>query len=62
MDTLPDKFTKENVTEGPAKGTHARLEPMIEDFYKSMGWDKNGVPKPETLKALDLDSSELQSL
>jgi aldehyde:ferredoxin oxidoreductase len=62
MDTLPDKFTKEKVAEGPAKGTHARLEPMIEDFYKSMGWDENGVPEPETLKSLDLDPSELESL
>jgi aldehyde:ferredoxin oxidoreductase len=62
MDNLPDKFTREKVTEGPAKGTRVQLEPMIEDFYKSMGWDKNGVPMAGTLKDLGLDPSEVESL
>jgi aldehyde:ferredoxin oxidoreductase len=52
MDSLPEKFTREKVAEGPAKGTRVRLEPMIADFYKSMGWDKNGIPTAETMKTL----------
>jgi aldehyde:ferredoxin oxidoreductase len=62
MDNLPDKFTKEPVTEGPSKGTFANLEPMIDDFYEIMGWDVNGIPTSETLSKFDLDVKELEKL
>lgn len=62
MDTLPDKFTKEIVSEGPSKGTFANLEPMVDDFYTNMRWDKYGIPLPETLKKFDLDYKELEKL
>lgn len=62
MDTLPDKFTKEVVSEGPSKGTFANLEPMVDDFYKSMNWDENGIPTSETLKKFDLNYNELEKL
>jgi aldehyde:ferredoxin oxidoreductase len=28
---------------------------MIDELYKHHGWDKNGVPTPETLKRLCID-------
>lgn len=55
MDNLPDKFTTEPVSQGPAKGTKVDLEPMIADFYRAMGWDDEGKPTPETLARLGLD-------
>lgn len=58
MDSLPDKFTKEPVPEGPAKGAMVNLEPMIADFYQAMGWDENGIPLPETLNRLGLRKRE----
>ena len=54
MDNLPDKFTTEPVSQGPAKGTKVDLEPMIADFYRAMGWDDEGKPLPETLARLGL--------
>jgi aldehyde:ferredoxin oxidoreductase len=29
---------------------------MIDEFYEHKGLDKNGVPKPETLKRLGLEN------
>ncbi|MEN8244251.1 MAG: aldehyde ferredoxin oxidoreductase family protein [Thermodesulfobacteriota bacterium] len=54
MDNLPEKFTNEPISEGPAKGAKLDLEPMIADFYRAMGWNDNGVPTPETLDRLGL--------
>ena len=28
---------------------------MVDEFYTHNGWDKKGVPTPETLRRLDLD-------
>jgi aldehyde:ferredoxin oxidoreductase len=54
MDTLPEKFLREPIEDGPAKGAKVNLKPMLEDFYRSMGWDEKGVPLPETLARLGL--------
>ncbi len=59
LDTLPDKFTREAVPRGPAQGARADLAPMIADFYRTMGWDTQGVPLPETLRKHGLDPAEL---
>lgn len=54
-DTLPKRFTKEPMPEGPGKGQIANLEIMLDDYYKLRGWDrKTGKIKPETLKRLGL--------
>lgn len=58
MDMLPDKFTKDPLTQGPAAGFCVDLKPMVADFYRCMGWDEAGVPKAETLKAIGLTSNE----
>lgn len=54
-DRLPEKFLREPVKEGPAKGTVINLEPMLREFYAIMGWDENGAVTTEKLKELDLD-------
>jgi aldehyde:ferredoxin oxidoreductase len=54
LDTLPEKFLKEPIGEGPSTGAKVDLKPMVQEFYKTMGWDDQGVPLPETLSTFDL--------
>ncbi len=54
-DTLPDRFLKEPMPTGPAKGHVCRLHEMLDDYYEAAGIDKEtGVPKDETLRELGL--------
>ncbi len=55
-DTLPDRFF-EGRHGGPAaskKQDREKLQKAVSYYYSIMGWDKNGVPTPETLEALDI--------
>ncbi|MBN1835261.1 MAG: aldehyde ferredoxin oxidoreductase family protein [Spirochaetales bacterium] len=54
LDTLPEKFLDEPIGEGPSTGAKVNLKPMVQDFYKRMGWDEQGVPRPQTLAAFNL--------
>jgi aldehyde:ferredoxin oxidoreductase len=38
--------------------TSQNLQKMLTAYYDAMGWDDTGYPKPETLKALDIDMLE----
>jgi aldehyde:ferredoxin oxidoreductase len=53
-DTLPERVLKEPLREGPARGRVVELETMLGEYYFVRGWDEEGIPKPETLKKLDL--------
>ena len=54
-DTLPERFLKEPMPTGPAKGNVCRLEEMLDDYYEAAGIDREtGVPKDETLIELGL--------
>jgi len=53
-DTLPNRFLREPLREGPARGRVVDLETMLKEYYFVRGWDEEGVPKPETLKKLGL--------
>ncbi len=55
-DTLPDKFITEPVPEGPCKGSVIDLQPMLQEFYELMGWNKDGTVGPARLKELGLAS------
>jgi len=56
-DDLPDHFTEERVSDpGPTQGMTVEIQQMVGDFYAAMGWDEDGNPTPEKLKALDLES------
>jgi aldehyde:ferredoxin oxidoreductase len=54
-DKLPERFFKEPIPDGPAAGQVSRLDQMLGEYYNLRGWSENGQPRPETLKALDLD-------
>jgi len=54
-DTLPPRFLKEPIPAGPSKGEVCDLDRMLPEYYKLRGWDKEGVPTRETLKALGLE-------
>ena len=59
-DNLPERFTKEPMPEGPAKGHTVPLESMIREYYELRGWDpESGLPKKSKLEELELkDVSE----
>jgi aldehyde:ferredoxin oxidoreductase len=43
------------MTAGPAAGHVVELEPMLDEYYRLMGWDAQGVPTPEQLVELGLE-------
>jgi aldehyde:ferredoxin oxidoreductase len=53
-DTLPPRLLNEPSPDGPSKGWVSHLEPMLEEYYRSRGWDQQGVPKPRKLEELGL--------
>ena len=53
-DSIPKRLLEEPVPEGPTKGEVAVLEPMLEEYYRLRGWDKDGVPTQEKLKELGI--------
>lgn len=56
-DCLPKKAFLE-MPEGPGEGvgiTEEAFESALDAYYEFAGWDKNGVPKAETLKRLGLE-------
>jgi aldehyde:ferredoxin oxidoreductase len=56
-DVLPQRFYEEKVPDGPAKGqiiSKETLEQAKNEYYNLRGWDTNGVPSKEKLKALNL--------
>ena len=61
QDTLSSKFT-----DVPLPGSKSKkpvdLESMLPKYYKLRGWDQNGIPKKKTLKKLDLDFVNLESI
>lgn len=54
-DTLPERYLKRPMPEGPSKGNVVELEPMLDRYYELRGWDmRTGIPKREKLEELDL--------
>jgi aldehyde:ferredoxin oxidoreductase len=55
-DTLPARFFTEPLPSGLARGHRVtRLDNMLSRYYDLCGWDENGVPTPDRLRALGLD-------
>jgi len=54
-DRLPPRFIQETLPRGHSKGQLVDLEPMLEEYYRLRGWDKDGVPREEKLKELGLE-------
>ena len=53
-DTLPPRLLNEAVPAGPSKGWVNKLEPMLNEYYRARGWDKDGMPLPKKLADLQL--------
>jgi aldehyde:ferredoxin oxidoreductase len=53
-DTLPPRFTQEQLPSGHSKVRPVDLEPMLEEYYRLRGWDAEGRPTPATLGRLGL--------
>ena len=43
------------LTKGPLKEKTYDIELIAQDYYEAMGYDKNGIPKKETLELLNLN-------
>jgi len=54
-DTLPARNLVQPMASGPANGQVVELEPMLDEYYRLMGWDKDGVPTLERMVELGLD-------
>jgi aldehyde:ferredoxin oxidoreductase len=58
-DNLPWKVMHEPITdEGPSKGafvTQAELDLLLDDYYESRGWNREGMPSSEKLKELKME-------
>jgi aldehyde:ferredoxin oxidoreductase len=54
-DTLPARNLVQPMTAGPAAGQVVELEPMLDEYYRLMGWDKDGVPTEARVADLSLD-------
>ncbi|NVM55591.1 MAG: aldehyde ferredoxin oxidoreductase family protein [Candidatus Helarchaeota archaeon] len=53
-DTLPERFLKEPLREGPSKGRVVPLDRLLEDYYHVRQWNEKGIPKEELLTKLNL--------
>ena len=54
-DSLPRRFREESLPEGASKDTVFDQEPMLDEYYKERGWDREtGIPTRTTLLRLGL--------
>jgi aldehyde:ferredoxin oxidoreductase len=54
-DTLPDRFIKEPLPDGPSKGSTVDLDSMLDEYYEARGWDvRTGYPQEKKLISLGL--------
>ncbi len=55
---LPPERVYDPVPSGPAAGLHLteeKINRMLDEYYDLRGWDRNGVPKEEKLRELNLE-------
>ena len=55
QDTLPARNLSQPLPSGPARGQVVDLDPLLDEYYDLMGWDRSGIPSPETLARLGLE-------
>ena len=54
MDSLPKRFLREPLPEGPAKGQIVELDKMLPRYYEVRGWAEDGRPRAEKLEELGI--------
>jgi aldehyde:ferredoxin oxidoreductase len=57
-DTLPERFYKELLKEGPPKDkpmTREAFDRAMDEYYAFRGWDERGRPTPEKLRELGIE-------
>ncbi|MCZ7381429.1 MAG: aldehyde ferredoxin oxidoreductase family protein [Candidatus Methanoperedens sp.] len=55
-DTLPERYTKEPLPDGPGKGETINIEKMLDEYYVERGWDLiTGIPLVKKLNELGLN-------
>jgi aldehyde:ferredoxin oxidoreductase len=54
-DTLPARNLTQPLKSGPAGGQVVELEPMLDEYYRLMGWDTQGFPTSQQLAKLHLE-------
>jgi aldehyde:ferredoxin oxidoreductase len=63
LDLPPMRWFKDPLTEGSLKGAMLDLEQydvMLDAYYEKRGWNREGVPKKETLERLGLTEAAKQ--
>ncbi|WP_245907924.1 aldehyde ferredoxin oxidoreductase C-terminal domain-containing protein, partial [Neomoorella humiferrea] len=53
-DYLPSRMLKEKMPTGPSQGHLVELDPMLDEYYDLMGWDRQGRPTAAKLAELGL--------
>lgn len=56
QDTLPARNLLQPMPDGPAEGHVVELAPMLDEYYRIMGWDQEGIPTPQRMQHLGLES------
>jgi aldehyde:ferredoxin oxidoreductase len=54
-DSLPEMFQTRPLKAEAGEGSVVNIEPMLKEYYESMGWDSRGRPTEQKLKELGLD-------
>ena len=54
-DVMPERFSTEQMPDGPSKGQIFEEKELLRDYYQVRGWNtKTGIPTEAKLKELDL--------
>jgi aldehyde:ferredoxin oxidoreductase len=59
-DTIPHRILNLAAAEGARKGRLPPLEIMLDEYYAFRGWNTSGIPLPETLKRLNIETDTIQ--
>lgn len=58
-DTLPARNLTQPMVGGPADGHIVELAAMLDEYYRIMGWDMEGVPTLKRMQELQLVNGEV---
>jgi len=58
-DTLPLRNLDQPMVGGPAEGHVVELAPMLDEYYRLMGWDADGVPTRQRMQELQIINSDV---